>query len=216
MSFLQKNINFQNGFSSMIKAVIFDWGGVYIDEPMQELVRYCSSKLGVDEQTFTQSFKKHEPKFKKGLVSEKDFWVKLCAELKVEPIPELWGQAVESVFRFRPEIRELIEELRKNYVTALLTNTEAPAMRYLRENGHDAPFDYVIASNEEGVMKPEKRIYEHALEKLGLRAQEVIFIDDNPEFVTGAQKIGIAVIQFENYEQLIKDLQSHGIKLRAG
>lgn len=200
----------------MIKAVIFDWGGVYIDEPMQGLVRYCSARLGVGEEQFIRSFKRYEPSFKKGLVSEEEFWKDVCTELEVKPIIGLWDAAVEAVFRFRPEIRELIEELRKNYVTALLTNTEAPAMRYLRENGHDAPFDYVIASNEEGVMKPEKRIYEHALEKLGLRAQEVIFIDDNPEFVTGAQKIGIAVIQFENYEQLIKDLQSHGIKLRAG
>ena len=49
----------------MIKAVIFDWGGVLIDNPALGLVAYCAEHLGVSEATFAEAHKKFEPAFQK-------------------------------------------------------------------------------------------------------------------------------------------------------
>ncbi len=54
-----------------------------------------------------------------------------------------------------------------------------------------APFRDVVVSGDEGVMKPDPAIYELALVRFGLRAEEAVFFDDNPANVAGAAAVGI-------------------------
>ena len=195
----------------MIKAIIFDWGGVYIDEPMEGLVKYCSKRLGVHKQEFIRIFKDYEKQLKTGTVTENHFWEQVCADLDVPVVQGLWREAVEEVFTVKEKTLRLIKALSEEYIVALLTNTEQPSIEYLYEKGLDKPFDLIIASSEEGCIKPEPKIYERALEKLKLKPDETIFIDDNPEFVKGAQKLGIQSIQYHNHEQLVQELNKLGV-----
>jgi len=60
--------------TTTIKAVIFDWGGVLIDNPASALASYCSEALKVPPDNFAQVREAHYPPFLKGLISEKEFW----------------------------------------------------------------------------------------------------------------------------------------------
>jgi HAD superfamily hydrolase (TIGR01509 family) len=60
-------------------------------------------------------------------------------------------------------------------------------------------------------MKPEARIYQHAILLAGVPAAQVFFTDDRLENVEGARAVGIDAVLFTSTEQLRNDLRSRGI-----
>ena len=103
-----------------------------------------------------------------------------------------------------------IKRLRTDYIVALLTNID----RHSHEGGQKAwpefyeQFDHIIASYEVKMIKPDPRIYQLTLDKIGCKGQEAVFIDDTDEFIQAAQKIGIHGIHFKNRKQAIDDLET--------
>jgi HAD superfamily hydrolase (TIGR01509 family) len=67
----------------------------------------------------------------------------------------------------------------------------------------------MIISAEEGVAKPDPRIYHIAVERLGVRAEAAVFVDDLPENVQGAQAVGMRGVQFKNNAQTIAEIKRH-------
>lgn len=64
----------------------------------------------------------------------------------------------------------------------------------------------MVISGVEKVMKPDHRIFELALDRFGIKAEETVFIDDNPNNVKAANELGIHGILFQSREQLEKEL----------
>ena len=181
-----------------IKGVIFDWGGVLIDDPLPGLIAFCSSALGVSASVFEKAHSLVNDEFQKGNISESQFWEKLCADLNI-PLPKsqsLWFEAFQGSDSPRKDVFALAGSLRGNgYKTAILSNTETPAVEYFHEREYGC-FDVAVFSCSEGTRKPERRIYGLTLERLNLQAKEAVFIDDKPEYVEGADKLGLNTILF--------------------
>ena len=66
--------------------------------------------------------------------------------------------------------------------------------------------DGYVVSGVEKVIKPDPRLYRILLDRYGLKAEECVFIDDNPANVAGAEAVGIKGILFKNAEQLRAEL----------
>jgi epoxide hydrolase-like predicted phosphatase len=195
-----------------IKAVIFDWGGVMIDDPWPGLRLYCASKLKVAPVAFEESFNKYMESFQTNSVSEVEFWELICRELKAEKPSVFWKQAFQSVYKPKQEMFLLAESLQKSGCkTALLSNTEVPAMNFFMEQKYNC-FDIQVFSCAEGIRKPAKKIYEDTVKKIVCKPQETIFIDDKPQMIEGAKKAGLNAILFESVEQVKKELINFGLK----
>jgi putative hydrolase of the HAD superfamily len=69
-----------------------------------------------------------------------------------------------------------------------------------------APFDQLTWSCELHIAKPDPTIYIHTCEKLGVRPEDALFLDDKIENIRGAEELGLHAIQFRNVEQLRQDL----------
>jgi epoxide hydrolase-like predicted phosphatase len=100
-----------------------------------------------------------------------------------------------------------VQSLKKTYKVGLLSN----AWMNIRKNlsawhGFVDVFDVSIFSSEVGLRKPDERIFRMILDRLGVEAQEAVFIDDFAENIAGADKLGIHTIQFRNREQAIAEL----------
>ncbi len=199
--------------SAAARGAVFDWGGVLIEDPAPGLAAYCAERLGVTPEEFAAAFEKLGRAFQKGEVAEDEFWDRVSSALKVSKpeMPSLWGDAFREVYRPREEMFALVSSLRERGLkTALLSNTEAPAMDYFLQRGYGM-FDVLVFSCAEGTRKPERRIYEIVLERLELAPGEVVFVDDREEYADGARAAGMKAILFEDPDRIRKDLGGLGV-----
>ncbi len=65
----------------------------------------------------------------------------------------------------------------------------------------------VVVSGIEHTLKPEPRLYEILLERYRLKAEECVFIDDNPDNIRTARALGWQAIQCVSPEQVKKELR---------
>ena len=198
-----------------IESVIFDWGGVLIDDPRPGLLRYCAEVFGVSPEHYTPAHDSFLDEFHKGLISEDVFWQKVSRKLgKPTPkMPSLWSEAFRSAYVSRPDVFSLVSSLHENgYGTALLSNTELPAVESLHGPNY-AVFDVLVFSCVEAVAKPDRRIYQITLERLGSEPRQSVFIDDRPDYVQGAKDAGLNAIIFEGTEQVKGQLARLGLKV---
>ena len=69
--------------------------------------------------------------------------------------------------------------------------------------------DGMVISGEEKVAKPDERIYQILLDRYGLKAEECLFVDDNPDNIAVASKLGFKTILFESADALRHELVSY-------
>jgi HAD superfamily hydrolase (TIGR01509 family) len=107
------------------------------------------------------------------------------------------------------ELITYFRALRSRYRTAILTNSyvgtrEQEEARY----GFTSMTDVAIYSHEEGVQKPDPRIYALASQRLGISPAEIVFLDDRPENVDAARACGFQAILFSSTSQAITDIEA--------
>ncbi|MGB7583003.1 MAG: HAD family phosphatase [Sedimentisphaerales bacterium] len=191
-----------------INAVIFDWGGVLIEDPAPALFKYCANALGVSEERYVITFDICVNDFQTGAITENQFWMNMTERLNV-PMPKaasLWTEAFTAAYKPRQEMFSLASRLRRaGCKTAILSNTEMPVVEIINKKKYDA-FDVTILSCLEGTAKPGRKIYDLALTRLGVPAGQTLFIDDKPENIDGAKQAGLQTILFKTIEKLKKDI----------
>ena len=198
----------------IIEAVLFDWGGVLIDDPAPGLMDYCAKVLGASVEDYTRVHNQHGEEFQKGLIEEAVFWQRICdgLECSMPRQPSLWGEAFRAVYAPREAVFALAGRLREaGYRTSLLSNTERPAMEFFLELGYDV-FDTLIFSCSEGAAKPEREIYEIAARKLDAAPSRCVLIDDRLDFVARARSAGMKAIMYRNLQQVTQELAALGVR----
>jgi epoxide hydrolase-like predicted phosphatase len=195
----------------MVKAIIFDFGGPIVDweEGMNEVYRKHEDHHNLERDTLRKLFNDY---IVGGLVADfhsiADFFEKTkpSINMTVEELNEVLEEANATMY-VRPEMIAYIEILRKKYKIALLSNFSNGLERFLQEVFKIYHlFDLVVSSYNVKIKKPDSRIYEHTLKKLGLKPEEAVFIDDLEENVKGAEAVGIKGIIFNNVDQCKSDL----------
>lgn len=68
--------------------------------------------------------------------------------------------------------------------------------------------DLMVYSAEEGVAKPDPRIYQLTCERLGVAPQQALFLDNSLTCVQAAQQLGMYGIHFKSREQALADLRT--------
>jgi putative hydrolase of the HAD superfamily len=200
-----------------IRAVIFDWGGVLIDNPVEEMILYSARALTVDPDVLRPSFLMHKGLLQDGRISEKMFWHRVCGDLKAVKPPgsSLLDEAFRAVYREREDVFALAAGLHaRGYRTAVCSNTEAPSVTFFHEKNYPM-FDAAVFSCREGVSKPDPKIYGTVLDRLGARPGTALFIDDSPENIEGAEKAGMVGLLFQDLSQLRRDCRALALNMDA-
>lgn len=89
--------------------------------------------------------------------------------------------------------------------TALLSNSWGD--QYVRDGWQDM-FDVVVISGEVGMRKPEARIFEHTLLRLGLPASSCVLVDDHQTNVRAASALGIIGVLHRDYRSTAEELEA--------
>lgn len=112
------------------------------------------------------------------------------------------------------ELLSLIFRLKTKYKIGLITNSSTEWIEQAFDQFHTRPlFDTVIISAQVGLVKPQAKIYQLALERAGVETDQAILIDDSKVNIIGAGELGIKSILYQNLTQLRKELMQLGIDL---
>jgi len=198
-----------------IKAVIFDWGGVLIENPLRKFNTYYADSLGVSEEDLIRTYHPYASDFQKGNIKEDELFSKIRSELGVRKKrnASLWREAFEFAYSPREEMFSLASKLKdKGYKTGILSNAEMPSVRFFIQQGYDM-FDVKAFSCLVGTRKPEELIYRLILKRLQVEPEEAVFIDDNPSYVEGGRNVGINAILFDNLYQMKRELDALSVQV---
>ena len=193
---------------SGIKAAIFDWGGVLIENPTDGILRYCREVLGIGTGCMLAAYRKLIPYFQEGKISEEEFWkgVRRRTGAKGGMPASLWLEAFEHSYVEKKDVFAVAHALHgMGCRTGILSNTEKPA-RPIMERETYRIFDPVVLSWEVGSSKPQGRIFEALIETLGLNPQEILLIDDVAANIAAAKDLGLQGLLFTDAETLRSDL----------
>jgi len=193
-----------------VKAVIFDIGGVLVQQSDRTAQRHWEKRLGLEDGLLGREIWTMPISLQAeiGRASEDDAWAAVADRFELNPIDAaaLRGDFFSGSV-WNTSLIDYARSLRARYKTGLISNAwpnaRADVLRWV--NGET--FDDLIFSAEVGLAKPDRRIYKLALDRLRVQSTEAIFIDDVQGNVEGAQAIGMYGIHFENTEQTIAEIE---------
>jgi len=200
-----------------IRAVIFDFGGVLMRtvtrEPRRELERRLGLEPGGAEEAVFGSPRWDDVQL--GRLTNSAFWEDVVRRLGLDPAAavefrrEFWAgdRLDDEMVAF---IRHLHEE---GFCTALLSNAPAELRPLVEGSDMADVFDHLVISGCEGLMKPDPAIFELALARLGVRAEEAVFVDDFRVNVAAARQVGLHALRFRGLAPLRKQLRGLGISV---
>jgi epoxide hydrolase-like predicted phosphatase len=195
-----------------MKAVIFDIGGVLEINPRTGWEQRWAARLGLEPEELSARL---EPVWSAGDVGQ----VTLAeVERKTAQMVGLddaqlrafmednWNEYLGTL---NVELARYFAGLRPRYRTGILSNSFVGARE--REQvayGFEDVCDAVVYSHEEGMKKPDRRIYEIACRRLQVHPADAVFLDDTPVNVEGAVRAGLAAIRFIDNAQAIAELEA--------
>jgi putative hydrolase of the HAD superfamily len=202
----------------MRRALISDFGGV-LTSPLQEgfLAYQEESGVSLEElgRAMARAAEEHgeHPLFvlERGEITEREFRERIERHLEDRfDLTRLRTVYFERMQTNRAMI-DFVREVRgRGHRTALLTNNarEWEPLWRAKLPEIDELFEVVVDSAFVGMRKPDPAIYELTLERLGVAAEECVFVDDLEPNCETARNLGMRAVRFERAEQAIPELRS--------
>jgi putative hydrolase of the HAD superfamily len=196
-----------------VKNIIFDLGGVLINIDYKATENaFKNAGIRNFDELFSQAKQTRLfDNLEKGLVDEVTFkdGLRLLSNVNLsdKTIDDAWNAMLLDFPKHRVE---LLQNVRKNYKTFLLSNTNElhiPAFENLIEKEYgiadfSSLFDKLYYSCRVQMRKPDKEIFELVINENNLNPQETLFIDDSIQHVQGAQNVGLNAIHLQHMDVL--------------
>ncbi|HTO58878.1 MAG TPA: HAD-IA family hydrolase [Pseudomonadales bacterium] len=204
----------------MIRAVLWDFGGVLTTSPFDAFNRY-ESEHGIPKD-FIRGINATNPehnawaKLESSAITLAEFDVAFEVESRAAGY-SIRGQAVIDLLSgdLRPRMVSVLTQCKQRFKIACLTNNvrsgEGPGMARTTERAVQMQrvmdlFDIVIESSKEGIRKPNPQFYLRACERLGVEPQHAVFLDDLGINLKPAKDLGMTTIKVTSENQAIADL----------
>ena len=187
-------------------ALILDYGEVLSLPQHPDAIARMAAQLDVPSEPFTQAYWRHRRSYDLGLPA-REYWRRVASDLSIDgdpPAAELITIDVASWMSFREEMWQLAAAARAAGIrTAVLSNGIREVVAQLDvERPLHAHFDVVVISFDVGCAKPDPRIYQITLDRLGVAPADALFVDDRADNIEGARQQGIETMHFTAPERI--------------
>ena len=199
-----------------VDGVVFDFGGVMTTSTMPERVRACVAELGIDWRHLEAGFARYRRLMDGGLISFDEMYDLIWADAGLTLSPEVRARVVEEdCASFMEGYRNLKTLAWMKALKAggrkigILTNMPLFFAERFRAVFADfiAVADALVISAEERMFKPQRRIYDLLAARIGLKAENLCFVDDVEANCEGARRAGWRAVRFESNEQVERDFK---------
>ncbi len=200
-----------------IRAVAFDYGGVLAYFITEESVNDMAHIAQVDFKSFNSALWKHRHELDSGEYDNNRYW-NTVLDLCDSPVPReqsiidtLVDMDIKGFSSMNQGMLCWADTLKeKGFRTIIISNMAESTYRTLMvEQEWMQHFDETVISGIIGINKPDSRIFKHALERMQLDAEEILFLDDLFHNVVGAKEAGLHALLFSDTQTLAEDLKTH-------
>jgi putative hydrolase of the HAD superfamily len=200
-----------------LRAVIFDYGMVLTGPPDTEAHDAMVRITGLSPERFETLYWIDRHAYDEGKLSGVDFWHKFLKDAKLDLGPDavaelnrcdarMWTTQNPAMIAWQARLKQ------HGLGTAILSNMGDSVLESVkREFKWIDNFDVLVWSYQLRLAKPDPEIYFYALQQLGTRPDESLFLDDKQLNIDAARELGIQAIQFSNVESLRRDLIRAGL-----
>ena len=214
----------------MIRAILFDAAGTlfFLTKTVGDHYAYVGREVGLDldahqlELAFHVAWKQmpRRPAIEGPRENDdKGWWHKLVGRVFDQVAPSLSELdrdnffeiayehfAEAGVWKLYPEVLDVLEQLRKRFQLAVISNFDGRLRLILQNLGISKYFAHVFISSELGADKPDPAIFRRALKLMHLDADEVLHVGDDPERDwKAAKEAGLLVFQLDRPRNSLRD-----------
>jgi putative hydrolase of the HAD superfamily len=185
----------------MIKAIIFDFGGVLVRTEDASGRRRWEARLGLGESELDQLVFNSEVSLRatRGELPHAAVWEHVAEALKLDNEQlDFCRQDFWLGDRLDLDLVALLKSLRPRYKTAILSNAWSSGREIIAHQfGLEQAVEAILVSAEEGLAKPDPRLYQLAAKRLGVEPGEAVMVDDFLVNVEGARAAGLHAIHYQ-------------------
>ncbi|HEX4019827.1 MAG TPA: HAD family phosphatase [Acidobacteriaceae bacterium] len=199
-----------------LRAVVFDYGMV-LTGPANPVAHQRMLELTqLPKSAFEENYWRHRLDYDRGTLNGQTYWLEFArtaaTTLDRSTIDHLIEQDILLWTDLNPVMLRWVTRVQAAGLrTGILSNMGEELLGHMRKNFFWLnTFDHCTWSCELNLIKPEAAIYRHTLDKLGVRAEEALFLDDKIENVEGAHRVGMNALVFRDATTLGADLVQAG------
>ena len=195
------------------RVIVFDYGEV-ISVSQSEADRVALVEIsGLDESEFWELYDRYRDDLDQGVTLPREYWSLIARDAGVEWPPAqlqlLWAADIRSWISVEPGTVELLAELHASGTrVALLSNAGFDFSDPFRHSPMAAYFEAMFVSAELGLIKPDPEIYRVTARELGIRLEQMVFIDNKKINVDAAAALGVTGHVFTTVAELRAFLES--------
>lgn len=199
-----------------LRTIIFDYGLVLSGPPEPAARARLIDISGLSPDIFDAHYWKYRLDYDRGTLNGRTYWQTFARDTGMALTPEridaliehdvlMWASVDPVMLAWAARVQA------SGMKTAVLSNMGEELLAHMRKNFRWLEkFHYLTWSCELNLVKPLAAIYQHTLEKLDVRPEEALFLDDKVENVEGARQVGLNALVFHSPQTLQADLEREG------
>jgi putative hydrolase of the HAD superfamily len=202
--------------SAEIEAVVFDFGGVLTLQPLDRHLESLRALCGLDRPAFVAEYRRQRPDYDRGVIDSREYWSRIM-DSRGKPVDPgilsslfeadqvAWTRINEAVLSWAFHLQDAGVRIGilSNMPRDILKRIETRFLWFDR-------FEARVFSCDIGVNKPDAQIYRACLDALRLEAGQVLFLDDVPENVQGAERAGFRTVLFRSLDDALDRIAENG------
>jgi putative hydrolase of the HAD superfamily len=198
----------------------FDLGNVLVNFSVERMLDQVHALTGVrTERIRTVLFDEGLQKdYETGRIDSRQFYERFCASAGTRPDFDRLRLAASDIFELNVPILPVLTSLKlSGRRLGVLSNTCEAHWEFCRARYAvlDDLFDVHVLSYRVGAMKPDRRIFEQAIEQAGRAPEEIFYTDDMPGHIEGARAVGLDAVPFTTAARLAAELRRRGVRLHG-
>ena len=197
-----------------IRVILFDFGGVLAEEGFKNGLMAIGEAAGFSPEAFYRlaAAAVYDSGYVLGKAPESAYWAMVRERTGIASSDEMFRREIFERFRLRPWMLEIVRKLRnRGYNISILSDQSQWLDDLNQRYDFFKEFNNVFNSYHLGKGKKDPSLFSGLASKLGVRASEILFIDDNEGNVERARMQGWNTILYRNKEDFVQEMQEFGL-----
>ena len=202
------------GMTTDPSVLLFDVGGVLVQlSGVDIMLGWMGEKATSDEMWRMWLHSKPVRDFETGRIGAEEFAVAVTAEFRLPVDPQQFLASFAGwVTGLYPGTLEMLAQIPNSYQRAVLSNNNALHWtRVIDDLRLGSSFDHHFVSHLTGRIKPDADAFQHVVESLDCRPEQVLFLDDNTLNVEAARRFGMQAVRVQGIAETRAALIERGI-----